>query len=236
MRESTIFYRSFYEAIKELSKEHQAEVYTAIFEYSLNFYEVELTGIPKTIFTLIKPQLQANIKKYKNGLEPKNKQEVSKGEAKNKQKESKTEGNDNVNDNENEKDKDNEKEKYFDLFWKQYPNKVAKQKCKEKFIKLPISTQEKILRILPDYLKYKPFESYNHPNSQTFLNQKRYDDEIKIAETTATQIVIPQGMVNGIDGYINAQGVWIESVYYDNEGNRVDKAGNKLDNNGNRIS
>lgn len=60
MRDSIIFYRSFYEAISELEPDVQAKVYTAIFEYSLNFNEVELSGLPKTIFTLIKPQLDAN--------------------------------------------------------------------------------------------------------------------------------------------------------------------------------
>ena len=56
MRNSIIFYRSFYDAIKELEPDVQAVVYNAIFEYSLNFNEVVLNGLPKTIFTLIKPQ------------------------------------------------------------------------------------------------------------------------------------------------------------------------------------
>lgn len=67
MRDSVIFYRSFYEAIKELPVEMQSEVYSAIFEYSLNFDEVVLSGLPKAIFTLIKPQLDANNKRYENG-------------------------------------------------------------------------------------------------------------------------------------------------------------------------
>ena len=99
-RDSYIFYRSFYEAIKELPKENQLEIYNAIAEYSLNFKEVELSGLSKTIFTLIKPQLEANNKKYLNGSKPKQKQKISKTEAKNKQKISKTEGNVNVNVNE----------------------------------------------------------------------------------------------------------------------------------------
>ena len=67
MRDSIIFYRSFFEAIKELPANVQAKVYNAIFEYSLNFNEVVLEGLPKTIFTLIKPQLEANNKKFENG-------------------------------------------------------------------------------------------------------------------------------------------------------------------------
>jgi len=102
-RDSLIIYRSFYEAIKDLPKENQAEVWTAIFEYGLNFNEPELSGISKTIFTLIKPQLTANIAKYHNGKKAKVKQKESKPEAKGKQVKSKTEGNvnDNVNDNVN---------------------------------------------------------------------------------------------------------------------------------------
>jgi hypothetical protein len=102
MRESTVFYRSFYEAIKELDADTQAQVYSAIFEYALNFTEVELKGVAKTVFTLIKPQLDANQKRYENGNKPKVKQVISKQEAKPKQDISKVEANVNVNDNVNE--------------------------------------------------------------------------------------------------------------------------------------
>jgi len=102
-RDSMIIYRSFYEAIKELPKENQADVWSAVYEFGLNGKRIELTGISKTIFTLIAPQLEANYKKYLNGIKPKQKQPESKTEAKPKQKTSKTEANvnDNVNDNEN---------------------------------------------------------------------------------------------------------------------------------------
>lgn len=101
MRESTVFYRSFYEAIKELDADTQAQVYSAIFEYALNFNEVEVKGVAKTVFTLIKPQLDANLKRYENGTKAKVKQVVSKHEAKQKQTTSKVEANVNVNDNVN---------------------------------------------------------------------------------------------------------------------------------------
>jgi hypothetical protein len=100
MRDSTIFYRSFYEAICNLEPHIQAQVYNAIFEYSLNFNEIKLEGIAKTIFTLIKPQIDANIDRYKRGCLPKQKLNESKTEAKQKQVISKTEAN--VNDNVNE--------------------------------------------------------------------------------------------------------------------------------------
>lgn len=103
MRDSTIIYRSFYEAIIELPTQNQAEVWKAVFEYSLNFNEIELAGLSKTIFTLIKPQLDANIKRYKSGILPKHKQKGSETEAKPKREISEIEANANVNHNENEK-------------------------------------------------------------------------------------------------------------------------------------
>jgi hypothetical protein len=109
-RDSYIFYRSFYEAIKELPSENQLEIYNAIAEYSLNFKEIELSGLSKTIFTLIKPQLQANNKRFivgqkgakhgKKGGRPKNikPQNNPNGDKKNYPKET---PNNNVNVNEN---------------------------------------------------------------------------------------------------------------------------------------
>lgn len=100
MRDSTIIYRSFYEAIIEIPPTNQAEVWKAIFEFSLNFKEIELSGISKTIFTLIKPQLEANIKRYKSGIKEKKKRTRSEKEANDKQDSSKTEANVNLNANE----------------------------------------------------------------------------------------------------------------------------------------
>lgn len=96
-RDSFIFYRSFYEAINELPKENQADSYNAIMRYALDQEEIELTGISKAIFSLVKPQLDANYKKYENG-----KQKKSKTEAKTKQTKSKKVTN--VNDNDNVSD------------------------------------------------------------------------------------------------------------------------------------
>lgn len=101
-RDSFIFYRSFYDAINELPKENQADTYSAIAKYALDQEETELTGISKAIFSLVKPQLDANYKKYENG-----KQKKSKTEANNKQKRSKTGTNVNVNVNENVNDNEN---------------------------------------------------------------------------------------------------------------------------------
>lgn len=66
-RDSFIFYRSFYEGIKELDFEQQGRVYNALFGYALNGEEPDLTGAEKAAFVLIKPQIEANNRRYENG-------------------------------------------------------------------------------------------------------------------------------------------------------------------------
>jgi hypothetical protein len=73
-RDSFIFYRSFYEAIKELPEKDQLLLYKAILKYSLDFEDsLDLKGFAKTVFILIKPQLEANRQRFLNGVKPKNK-------------------------------------------------------------------------------------------------------------------------------------------------------------------
>lgn len=66
-RESFVFYKSFAEALNALDKETRADCYDAIVNYGLYGIEPELEGLPAVIFTLVKPQLDANNKKYQNG-------------------------------------------------------------------------------------------------------------------------------------------------------------------------
>ena len=67
-RESFVFYRSFYEGIKELPRDIQGEVLTAIMEYGLNGVTTEnQKPITKAMFALIKPQLDANNQRFENG-------------------------------------------------------------------------------------------------------------------------------------------------------------------------
>jgi len=111
MRTYCVFYRSFYDAISELPEPNQLEIYRAIFELSLNENRIELTGLNKTIFTLIEPQIIANIQRFKNGTKPKAKRNESETEAKPKRDISETEANKNKNKNKNENKKENENKK-----------------------------------------------------------------------------------------------------------------------------
>lgn len=67
MRDSFIFYRSFFESFDGLSKKDKLILFDAICNYALNDIEQELTGVPLSMFKLLKPQLDANIRRYENG-------------------------------------------------------------------------------------------------------------------------------------------------------------------------
>lgn len=67
MRDSFVFYRSFYEACKELDAEDFKLFITAVCECALNNAETEITGVPKILFTVAKPILESNNKRYENG-------------------------------------------------------------------------------------------------------------------------------------------------------------------------
>ena len=67
MRDSFIFYRSFFEATKTLTTEQAADLYYAICSYALDRKELDLEPVQKALFSLIKPQLDANHKRWENG-------------------------------------------------------------------------------------------------------------------------------------------------------------------------
>ena len=93
MRDSVLFYRSFYDALKNIPCDERLKVYDAIMEYGMYDIEPELTGVALAIFLLAKPQIDANNKRYKNGCTAKQKQTVSKIEANCKQDISEAEAN-----------------------------------------------------------------------------------------------------------------------------------------------
>ena len=67
MRDSFIFYRSFYEAAKTLGTRERLKLYDAVFEYALNDKEIELAGPSEGMLKLLKPQIDANNRKFENG-------------------------------------------------------------------------------------------------------------------------------------------------------------------------
>lgn len=94
MRDSFVFYRSFADAIAGLPPEEYKKVMQAIIGYALDGTEPTAGGIEYTVFCLVKPQIDANNKRYENGKkggrpitkqEPSNNQDVTKKKPSNKQ-------------------------------------------------------------------------------------------------------------------------------------------------------
>lgn len=67
MRDSVVFYRSFWEAIKEADPPDQLAAYNAIFDYALDGIEPNVTGAAAVAFIMAKPQIDANNRRYENG-------------------------------------------------------------------------------------------------------------------------------------------------------------------------
>ena len=115
MRESFIFYKSFYDSLKGMDEKTQGKCLMALADYALNGNEPSCEPEVMMFFILAKPQIDANNQRYENGCKggrPKNQTET-KTKPKYNQKETKDEPNDNVNDNDNVnvKEKEIDKEK-----------------------------------------------------------------------------------------------------------------------------
>ncbi len=107
-RESFIVYSSFFDAIELLPESKQLLLFRAITNYGLYRTEPQLEGIDLAMWLLIKPQMDANWKRYEDGCKggaPKGNTNASKNNrtTQNNQKQP----NDNVNENVNEKDNGN---------------------------------------------------------------------------------------------------------------------------------
>ena len=138
-RESFVFYKSFYDSIKELDPSDQVQIYNAIFNYQFENKKIKLNGVCKSIFTLIIPQLEANNKRYENGkkggrpssqneteTKPNENQNETETKPNNNQNETKLEPNVNVNVNDNIKE--NIKRKVF----KKPTLEEVEEYCKER--------------------------------------------------------------------------------------------------------
>ena len=121
MKDSIVFYKSFYEAIRELPTKNQLDIYNAIFQKYFYGKEIELKGISQGIFNLIIPNVDSANKRYfancengKRGGAPignqnakKTTQKQPKNNPSSTQKTTQNNLNDNDNDNDNVNDNDN---------------------------------------------------------------------------------------------------------------------------------
>lgn len=63
-----LFYRSFYEAIREFEDNDRLALYDSIVKYAFENQETEFTGMKKAIFSMATPLISASIKNYQRGI------------------------------------------------------------------------------------------------------------------------------------------------------------------------
>lgn len=166
MRESVVFYRSFYEAIRRLPAEQFKASALAILEYGLDGKEPETDGIERTVFCMAKPQIDANNRRYENGTKggrPKTKTNLT--ETKDNRDETKVEPKEKVK--ENVKEKENTYSCAFEALWSAYPRKKEKANA---------------------YKCYKARLADGFSEDELMTAVKRYADECKARRTEARYI------------------------------------------------
>lgn len=136
---SFVFYKTYYDAIKELDTDSQVQMYDAIMQYALYGNEIELDNHLRPIFVLIKVGLdnasrryEASVNNGKKGGRPKKETQENLTKPK-----LNLNVNDNVNDNSNIRPsdegqiplKEDEEQKLaedFEKIWEIYPRKEGK--------------------------------------------------------------------------------------------------------------
>jgi len=118
----------------------------------------------------------------------------------------------------------------FDEFWRAYPGKkVAKPKCKEKYDKLSDEDHKEVMLGIQAQLRYRVeakrsgnpvFEGWC--NSQTFINQQRWYDEIgshsELKEKAPSKICIVDGCREPVHAPKDAKQYCCHHYCYDESG------------------
>jgi hypothetical protein len=202
MRDSFIFYRSFLKSIQHLDPNEQLELFHAIVCYGLDQDEPEMSRYVRAVWESIKPQLDANQRKYENGCKggkPKPNQSVTTTEPNPNQDLTTPEPphnlmyNDNGNDNGNEKEEGIMKKPkrdssvLFEQFWATYPRKTNKQAAVKAFAKLKESEQHEAISNIKRLFSNTPVEFVPHP--ATYINNKRWEDQTIVRGNTFVNLL-----------------------------------------------
>ena len=201
-----------------LSDEEAGRLMKAVWDYTMTGQQTELHGVEKGIFAMIQMTLkqdekhdqEISMKRSKatesirrrrpaevchNELitnDSKNNQLISIDDNKNKSK------NKNKNKSKSKsKEKVQEKESLFERFWRAYPKKVAKQVAMRSFEK--IDPDEALTEIMIAAIgKWKMTDQWNEaggqfiPHPSTWLNQRRWEDELPKAGTAKGSVIAQQ--------------------------------------------
>ncbi len=191
-KNSFVFYLSFDEALRELPEKSRLRLYDAITDYALRGKDTVFTGIEKAVFSLIKPQLQANNQRYENGCKgaefgklggrPKKPQEPPKGDIslspnetpRKPQKNPKGDIVENANETPNENENENVNENVIPPL---YPPQVGKG---ENFQK----------KFFLTYCQFKKFSNGSYPNIDFEKLLFEFDKSAQLRKTFSWQVIL----------------------------------------------
>jgi len=202
MRDSFIFYRSFLKSIQHLDTSEQLELFLAIVEYGLDQREPDMSRYVRAVWESIKPQLDANQRKYENGCKggkPKPNQSLTTPEPQANQDVTTPEPppnlmyNDNGNDNEKEEGRMKMPKRDSSVAFA-YPRKTSKQLASKAFAKLSDENQQKAIANIARL--YANTEVQFVPHAATYLNQARWEDQTIVRTNTFAK---PQNQTNDTD-------------------------------------
>ena len=195
-RNQFTFYRSFYDAMKNLEPGERLELLEAVMAFALDGVEPGNLGkCPEVAFTLIRPTLEASAQKSRMGMNS-----AASRAAKKKLNENKN-NNENENNNENKKENENEYEvenkvenekeveveiedeclagEGFTAFWKKYPLKLGKEKAMAVWI-ASVEDPAAVLKGLDKWLWSNQWQRENGrfvPRADKFLEDGYYKED-----------------------------------------------------------
>lgn len=209
-KKGVLIYADWHKKFDALSNEEAGKLIKHLFYYINDLSPIAPDRMTELLFIDIEQTLKRDLKKWEVSAEKRSESGrlggLKSGESRSKSKQIEANRSNALNNEANEAVrvsvigsvivKDINK-KDFEIFWKLYPKKVDKAKSEKAFNNLSVDEIKKILDTVSDFAKFKPFESYSHPNPTTYLNGKRWEDEL--INTTAKTInsITPQKAYNG---------------------------------------
>ena len=184
-KKSFVLYSDSQGLVNQLPDEVAGRLLKHIYAYVNDENPISDELLLNIAFEPIKMQLKRDLIKWENQLEQRRNAGLKSAEVRKRNSTTVNErsisstDNVNVNDNDILLKKETKRECFtFDEFWSLYPKKVAKEICGKKYESLSANDKQKIKETLPNFILHKPFKDYTHPNPSTYLNQKRWNDEI----------------------------------------------------------
>ena len=244
MKDGFVFYASWWEAIKNLQREMQGDVLTAIIEYGLYG---ETTESPKPIasamLAMVKPQIDANNQRYENGKKggrpkPNNNQTETKPKPNNNQNITKQKPNNNQTETKPKpKDKDKDKDISEDIY-KESSTKVEPKKGKAAAEAATLSRKEIFYQSLVPFTDTYPkemirafFDYWTEMNKSCtkmrYEQERTWETAKRLATWANRENIYSHGNNNrGIDKAAKAQQLFNEYAEHEQ---RFDAGGDKVE-------